>query len=114
MILAREERRRLASRWLRQGVPKAEIARRLGVAGKTGGEWEKRRIQLGPQGWRERTHPGMPTRLTPKQMKKLKRIFLEDAQTRGYETDLWALKRTAQVIEEEFGGSYTESGAGMC
>ena len=107
----REERRRLAYRWLRQGVAKAEIARRLGVAWKTVGEWEKRRLTQGPNSWRERKHPGRHRKLAADQRKKLVKILLEGARAYGFDADLWTLKRTAQVIKDEFGVEYTESGA---
>lgn len=44
------------------------------------------------------------------QKKKLLEILLKGAQSQGYETGPWTLKRTAQVIEEEFREKYTESG----
>jgi transposase len=108
---AREERRRLAFHWLRHGVPKAEVARRLGVSYRSVYLWEKRQVALGPNGWRERKHPGPAPRLTKEQRKELQEILLEGARARGYETDLWTLKRMAEVIEDEFGVQYTESGA---
>lgn len=107
---AREERRRLAYKWLRRGISQAEVARRLGVAWVTVHEWNKRQLSDGKDSWREKTHPGRPPNLTAKQKKKLLEILLKGAQSQGYETDLWTLKRTAQVIEEEFGENYTESG----
>jgi transposase len=100
----------LAYRWLRRGVAKAEVARRLGVAWVTVAQWEKRRLAEGPNSWRERKHPGPARRLTAEQRKKLQKILLEGARAHGYETDLWTLKRMAQVIEDEFGVEYTESG----
>ena len=109
-VSAREERRRLAYKWLRRGVAKAEIARRLGVSWVTVNNWHKRFLSEGPDSWREKRHPGSTPRLTDRQRKKLLKILLKGAQSRGYETDLWTLKRTAQVITEEFGAEYTESG----
>ena len=107
----REERRRLAYRWLRRGVSKTEVARRLGVAWRTVWVWDKRRLAEGPGSWREHQHPGPARRLTAEQRKKLQKILLEGARAHGYETDLWTLKRMAEVIHEEFGVEYTESGA---
>lgn len=107
---AREERRRLAYRWLRRGISKAEVARRLGVSWTAVQKWDQRRLTDGPNSWRERKHPGAARRLTVEQRKKLVKILLEGARTYGFEADLWTLKRTAQVIEEEFGVEYSESG----
>lgn len=110
VVSGREERRRLAYRWLRRGVSQAEVARRLGVTWVTVHEWNKRRLSEGNDSWREKKHPGRPPKLTEKRKKKLLEILLKGARSRGYETDLWTLKRTAQVIKEEFGAEYTESG----
>ncbi len=109
-ISVREERRRLAYRWLRKGVSKAEIARRLDVAYKTVWAWENRQRTQGPNSWREAPHPGGPRKLNEKQHKRLREILLEGALAHGYATDLWTLKRVAEVIEKEFGEEYTQSG----
>ena len=109
-ISAREERRRLAYRWLRREVSKAEIARRLGVSYKTVWMWEKRRRSQGPQSWREAPHPGRQRKLTQEQHERLRKILLEGARAHGYETDLWTLKRVTEVVAQEFGEEYTESG----
>ena len=45
---AREERRRLAYRWLQRGVPKSEIARRLEVSWQTVNAWSQRLRSEGP------------------------------------------------------------------
>ena len=107
----REERRRLAYRWLRRGISKAEVARRLEVSWAAVQKWDRRRLADGPSSWREHKHPGPPRRLTAEQRKKLRKLLLEGARPHGYETDLWTLKRMAQVIQDEFGVKYTESGA---
>lgn len=109
-VSARAERRRLAYRWLRQGFSKAEVARRLGVSWTAVQNWEKRRLAEGPNSWREHKHPGPARRLTAEQRKRLQKILLEGARAHGYESDLWTLKRMAQVIRDEFGVEYTESG----
>ncbi|NNN18098.1 MAG: IS630 family transposase, partial [Thermoplasmata archaeon] len=106
----REKRRRLAYRWLRQGVPRAEVARRLEVSWAAVGKWEKRRLAEGPNSWREKRHPGAVPKLTPEQKARLKTILLNGARAHGYPTDLWTLKRLAEVIRKEFGARYTLSG----
>jgi transposase len=109
-VSSREERRRLAYRWLREGVPKAEIARRLGVAWRTVWAWEKRRAAEGPTSWREHRHPGPDRRLSAEQLERVQRILRKGARSSGYPTDLWTLKRVAEVIEREYGVEYTLSG----
>ena len=74
-------------------------------------KWEKRWFADSPNSWRERRHPGPPRRLTAEPLKKLRKLLREGAQAHGEETDLWTLKRMAEVIQDEFGVEYTESGA---
>lgn len=100
----------MAYRWLRRGVSKAEVARRLQVSWQTVNEWDKKRRSKGPQSWREEKHPGRPRKLNEKQQKRLRELLLEGALSHGYATDLWTLKRVAEVVEKEFGKDYTESG----
>lgn len=109
-MAVREEQRRLAYRWLRKGVSQAEVARRLGVTWRAVHNWEQRRLAEGPSSWRERKHPGRAKKLDVSQRKKLQKILLDGARAYGYETELWTLKRMAEVIETEFGVHYTESG----
>ena len=107
---AREERRRLAYRWLRRGVPRAEVARRLGVSWAAVDKWEKRRKAQGPNSWKEKSHPGAIPKLTAAQKARLKEILEKGAESYGYPTNLWTLKRLAEVIRKEFGARYSLSG----
>ena len=100
----------MAYRWLRRGVTQAEVARRLGVSWWSVHQWDQRRRSEGPNSWQEAKHPGRPRKLTEAQRKRLQKILLDGAQARGYATDLWTLKRVAEVVEQEFGKEYTESG----
>ena len=109
-VTDREERRRLAYRWLRRGVPRAEVARHLKVSWAAVDKWEKRRLAEGPNSWREKRHPGAVPKLTAAQKTRLKEILLRGARAYGYPTDLWTLKRLAGVIRKEFGARYSLSG----
>ncbi len=64
----------------------------------------------GPNSWKEKRHPGAVPKLTSAQMTRLKQILLEGARADGYPTDLWTLKRLAEVIRKEFGARYSLSG----
>jgi transposase len=65
---------------------------------------------MGPNSWKEAKHPGPERKLTAAERKRLQKMLLEGAAAHGYATDLWTLKRMAEVIEKEFGVEYTESG----
>ena len=105
------ERRRPAYRWLRRGISKAEVARRLEVSWTTVEKWEKRPLAKGPNSWGQHKHPRPPRRPTAEQRKNLRKPLLEGALAHGYGAALWALKRTARAIKDGFGVEYTESGA---
>ncbi len=107
---APEERRRLAYQWLRRGVPRAEVARRLGVSWAAVDKWEKRRQAQGPNSWKEKRHPGPVPKLTAAQKARLKEILEQGAEAYGYPTNLWSLKRLAEVIRKEFRARYSLSG----
>ena len=109
-VSAREERRRLGFRLLRRGVPKATVARQLGVTYLTVLHWAKRRQEHGPNSWRDLPHRGADPKLTAAQKKRLVALLTHGAKARGYPTDLWTLKRVAEVIRKEFGVEYTLSG----
>jgi transposase len=109
-VSAREERRRIAFRMFQRRVPKATIARQLGVSYVTVWRWETRWTAEGPDAWREHEHPGSEKRITPKQQKALLALLKRGARAYGYPTDLWTLKRVAEVIRKEYGVEYTLSG----
>ena len=103
----REEQRRRSYSLLKQGVKKADIARRLGLTWKTIWRWEKRAKREGWDSWRDKKHTGRPPRLQKDELTTLKGILLKKASARGYPTDLWTLKRVAEVIKQEFGYDYS-------
>jgi transposase len=109
-VSAREERRRLAYRLLRQHTPKATIARELGVSYVAVWRWEQRRRKEGVGSWREHEHPGSERRLSPKDQKALLALLKKGARAYGYPTDLWTLKRVAEVMRKEYGVEYSLSG----
>ena len=109
-VSAREERRRLAYQWLRRGVPRAEVARRLGVSWAAVDKWEKHRNALGPNSWKEKPRRGAVPKLTTAQKARLREILVKGAESYGYPTHPWTLKRLAEVIRTEFGVRYSLSG----
>jgi transposase len=109
-VSAREERRRLGYRLLQRGVPKSTIARQLGVSYLTVLHWSDRRREGGPDSWRDAPHAGAEPRLSAPEKKRLLAILKKGARARGYPTDLWTLKRVAEVIRKEYGVEYSLSG----
>jgi transposase len=109
-VSAREERRRLAFRLFQKHTPKATIARQLGVSYVAVWRWEERWRTEGAEGWREHEHPGAKRRLSLREQKDLTARLKRGARASGYPTDLWTLKRVAEVIRKEYEVEYTLSG----
>lgn len=102
----RELRRKRGYDLLNEGKPKAEIARMLDVDWTSINKWSKRLKERGYDSWRDIKQKGRPEKLSPEQKKKLKEIMDNGPRKYGFKTDLWTLKRIAEVIWKEFGISY--------
>ena len=102
----REQKRRIGYELLRNGVSRAEVAKRLSVRWATADGWMKRLEAKGKGSWHDRQRSGRPQKLAGSQKRKLKRILKRGALQYGYPTELWTLKRVAEIIEKEFGVEY--------
>ena len=80
------------------------VARKVGVNRRSVYEWKKR-IKNDHDYWSTKK-VGRKSRLSGEQKKTLKKIIDSGALTYGYPTDLWTLKRIAEVIENEFSVHY--------
>ena len=60
----------------------------------------------GWEGLRSRPVPGRPSKLSSSQKEELQRILEHGPAAADYRTDLWTLKRVAEVIERRFGVHY--------
>ena len=105
-VSEREWKRRKGYELLSKGVRKADIARTLGVSWNTVGRWAKRMDNEGNSSWKDVKPPGKPSKLSGTQRQALMKILMKGALARGYPTDLWTLKRVAEVIRQEFGVEY--------
>jgi transposase len=73
--------------------------------------WHQAYQQDGKKGLRTKPIPGRPPRLTPAQTATLTGLLVAGAQKAGYATDLWTLRRVADLIEKRFGVHYGLTGA---
>lgn len=102
------ERRRLAgATLLRQGVPQAEVARRLGVARQSVSRWAKVVAAQGRRGLHRARRAGRPPQLTPTQLRGVERALKAGPESQGYATGLWTLARVAKLIEAQCGVRYS-------
>ena len=63
----------------------------------------------GEQALAAKPHPGGRPKLTAREWQRLLRMLKEGPRKHGYDTDLWTLRRIAELIEERFGVTYHPS-----
>jgi len=105
-----EQRRKWAVQLLNNGLGICETARQVGASPSSVVRWRDAYKKGGPNALNSRPPPHRPCRLTEKQLQKLQSILLKGARANGYKTELWTLKRIAQVIRRNFGVDYQLSG----
>lgn len=99
-----EQRRRLkAATLFQRGCSQADVARRLGVSRQAASRWHASWMAGGKEALAGAGRTGRQRKLSGEQLSQLAEILLAGAAAAGYETDLWTLKRIAQVIHRQFG-----------
>ncbi|MDO8478548.1 MAG: winged helix-turn-helix domain-containing protein [Candidatus Rokubacteria bacterium] len=101
-----ETRRRRAIVMLQAGKPYRTVAATLSASLSSVVRWHQTYQKRGLRGLRPKLNAGRPCRLSEAQKEQLKRILLKGSQAAGYSTDLWTLKRVAEVIHKRFGIRY--------
>jgi transposase len=108
--MEREQRRMRAMELLDQGWSQADVARHLGVTQGAVSQWKKRYQRDGLVALKASPHPGPRPKLTARQLDQLGRLLLKGAGAHGYRTELWTLRRVAELIQKRFGVHYDPSG----
>jgi transposase len=106
-----EQRRRKAIALLRKGETYQKVAWAVKSSLSSVVRWHQAYQQDGKKGLRTKPIPGRPPRLTPAQTATLTGLLVAGAQKAGYATDLWTLRRVADLIEKRFGVHYGLTGA---
>jgi len=101
-----ERRRRRAIQLLEAGGSVSSVARAVGSSVSSVLRWRRLYQAEGAQGLRCRPAPGRPPKLSGRQRARLVRVLRRGPPAAGYHTELWTLKRVADVIEREFGVHY--------
>lgn len=101
-----EVRRRLGVSLLQQGHGVRAVARMVGVRHSSVTRWKKAYQQGGAAALRAKPHPGPRPKLSPQQRKRLLQLLSQGPRAHGYSTELWTLRRVAQLIEQRFGVQY--------
>ena len=108
---ALEQRRLLGARLLQQGVPQAEVARRVGVHRQSVSRWAQQLQRGGQRSLKKAGRAGRRPRLRREDLRRIERGLKRGPQALGYETSLWTSWRVAHLIEEECGVRYHASQA---
>ena len=95
---------------LDQGRSQSEVARQVGVTPAAVSQWVKARREGGEEALLAKPHPGPTPKLNDRQLQRLEKMLRRGPRKQGYATELWTLKRVAQVIEKRFGVTYDPSG----
>lgn len=98
-----ERRRCHAAALLRNGHGVREVARMVGVTPRAVVAWRKQFEKRSEAGLAGKHHPGRTPRLSAAQRKRLLGVLKRGPRANGYATDLWTLRRIAEVIQKHFG-----------
>lgn len=101
-----EQRRREAAELLRQGVHRAEVARRVGAHRQSVSRWAQQLEQGGLRALKRAGRAGRKARLRPEDLRRIERGLKRGPQALGYESGLWTSARVAHLIEKECGVRY--------
>src|SRR5438270_3640634 len=108
---ALEQRRLVGAGLLQQGVPQAEVARRVGVHRQSVSRWAQQLQRGGQRALKKAGRAGRRARLCPEDLRRIERGLKRGPQALGYETSLWTSWRVADLIERECGVKYHPSQA---
>ena len=103
---ALEKRRLKAFKLLSEGLPQAEVARRVGVHRQSVSRWAQAAQTKGKAGLLKAGRAGRRPRLSDCQKEALKSAMLEGPEAHGYATGLWTIGRVGALIKEQTGCQY--------
>lgn len=87
-------------------MTQSDVARKYDVNPSSVCRWNKALKEKGLDGVKRSKAPGAKSKLSEEQQHKLREIILKGAVAYGYKTDLWTLRRVAEVVQKEFKVSY--------
>lgn len=101
-----ELRRRKAIALLEQGHRNIEVARLVEASPGTICDWKKAYPKYGEAFFQAHSPLGHKPDLSDKQINRLNTLLLKGPRKHGYPTELWTLRRIAEVIEKHFAVAY--------
>jgi transposase len=106
-FVALERRRQQAARLLAQGVPAAEVARRVGVHRQSVSRWARQLTETGRAGLKRAPRAGRPPRLSGTDRRRVVAALKRGPEAFGYATGLWTARRVADLIAQACGVTYS-------
>lgn len=103
---ALEKRRLKAFKLLAEGLPQAEVARRVGVHRQSVSRWAQAAQGKGQAALLKAGRAGRRPRLSDTQKDELKSAMLQGPEAHGYATGVWTLERVGALIEDQTGFQY--------
>ncbi len=92
-----------------QGWKQCSIAAALGVTKGAVSQWLAAAQRGGPEALRARPGRGIKPKLTPEHIRLIPDFLWHGAEAYGFRGDVWTCDRVVDVLEEEFGVSYSKS-----
>lgn len=96
-----ERRRRQAIRLLKAGTHLSAVARAVSASKSSVFRWYEAYKQQGRAGLGPKPTPGRPPKLAAQQKRRLAKLLVAGPLAAGHRTDLWTLKRIAQLILQQ-------------
>jgi len=103
---AMERRRKQAAKLFRKGKSQADVARELEVSRQSVSRWYAEWSHGGAAALKGAGRAGRLPELDAAQLRRVERELERGPLAHGYPTELWTLKRVAEVIEETTGVTY--------
>lgn len=103
---ALEARRRKAAELLNSGLSIGQVARRVHAHRSSVKRWKRALAQGGAAGLSARPHPGPTPRLSVRQEAELVELLRAGPEAAGFQTNLWTMRRVAEVIQRRFAVQY--------
>ncbi len=101
-----ESRRRKALQLLEKQISLNEVARQLGCYASSVMRWRDLVNRVGEEGFKAKSPPGRPPRLSTDQKAELLHYLLLGPGAFGYKTQIWTTQRIAELIRKRFKVSY--------
>lgn len=96
-----------AAQLLQQGIPEAEVARRVGVHRQSVNRWAQQFAKGGRSALKRAVHTGRPPQLSAADCKRIEEGLKRGPEALGYRSSLWTAWRVADLIERECGVKYS-------